>query len=316
MRRVNEQDELYRYVAQELAEPTLCDKIPWAVESPGGIFLAPSYERSNCYAFIAGRTKDPWLCWNVRRLGALSLLSRQTSLWSCLGDAWHGMNAGVAVSQAGLVGFFATLGYDPDSLHLEGITPPAVSIKDIYRTLPDHPDVVSRIAKAINASGWAPNTTDRDATNAAYLADIAALVTNDPTWCTRIPEELQLPSQAARFRDWCLFTLASNSKNAELCRRIPIRANEIDPRLSLQAKCDSQARSPYPGGQYGPEVPDDDQARAIVLALKYQIPQAKDLPVGNIYAAYDRFLHELNHRTDPQHLAARQRFIERVQRLP
>jgi len=55
MRRVNQQDELYRYVAQELDEPSLCEEIPWSVESPGGFFIAPSYERSNCYSFIAGR---------------------------------------------------------------------------------------------------------------------------------------------------------------------------------------------------------------------------------------------------------------------
>jgi hypothetical protein len=61
MRRVNQQDELYRYVAQELDEPSLCEEIPWSVESPGGFFIAPSYERSNCYSFIAGRTRNLWL---------------------------------------------------------------------------------------------------------------------------------------------------------------------------------------------------------------------------------------------------------------
>jgi hypothetical protein len=42
-------------------------------------------------------------------------------------DAWRGMNAGVAVPQASLVGFFGELGYDPDTIRVEGITPPVVN---------------------------------------------------------------------------------------------------------------------------------------------------------------------------------------------
>jgi hypothetical protein len=308
MRRVNQQDELYRYVAQELAEPSICDEIPWSVESPGGFFLAPYYERSNCYAFIAGRTKNLWLCWKVKRLGAFRLLSQQTSLWSCLADAWHGMNAGVAVSPESLVGFFTRLGYDPDTIHLEGITPPVVNVKDLYRQLTSRPDIVTRIEKAIGAAG--------DSTDAAYLADMAALVSEKPEWCSRIPEDLFLAGQKAGFRDWCLFTLASNTRNPELCRLIPIRAHEIDPRLSLLATCTFQAGSPHPGGQYGPEVPDtDERTRALITMLHYEIPRAKDLPLETIHAAYQRFLDELNRGTDAQHTAARQRFIARVRAL-
>lgn len=62
MRPVNQEDELYRYVAQALAEAGLGELIPWSAGPPGGFFLAPSYERSNCYAFIAGRTRDSALC--------------------------------------------------------------------------------------------------------------------------------------------------------------------------------------------------------------------------------------------------------------
>ena len=36
MRPVRERDELFRYVAQELAEPAVCAKIPWSAESGGG----------------------------------------------------------------------------------------------------------------------------------------------------------------------------------------------------------------------------------------------------------------------------------------
>ena len=318
MRPANKYEEFYRYVAQELAEPALCKKIPWSVRSPGGFFISPSYERSECYEFIAGRTKNPWLCWKVKRLGAFSLFSEQTSTWTCLNHAIHGWNSGIGISRANLVGFFTQMGYDPDTLHLEGITSPIVSVKDIYRQLPDQPDIVTRIEKASGASDKPSTVTTGDIEDAAYLADIAALVSQDSRWCFRIPENLPLASERARFRDWCLFTLATNTKNAELCSRIPIRADGTDVRMSLQAQCGFQVNSPHPSRiHYGPEVPaDDDRTRMLITTLNYEIPQAKDLPLERIYAAYDRFLDELKHGTDPRHVTARLRFIDRVQRVP
>ena len=311
-RRVNQQDEFFRYVAQELDEPSLCEKIPWSAESPGGFFISPSYERSNCYAFIAGRTKNPWLCWRVKRLGSLSLLSQQTSMWSCLGDAWRGMHAGVGISAENLVRFFTGLGYEPDTLHLEGITPPVVSVKDFDRQLPSQPDIVLRIEKAIGTSGSLANNDS----NAAYLADMAALVTKSPGWCARIPEDLPLVTQRSGFHDWCLFTLATNAKNPGLCRLIPIPRHAMDPRMSLRAECDRLTHSPYPPGRYGPEVPDtDDRMRAVIAMLQYEIPRAKDLPLQDVYAAYRLFLEELNRGSDAPHTAARQRFIARVRAL-
>jgi hypothetical protein len=312
MRPVNQQDELYRYVAQELDEPSLCDEIPWSAESPGGFFIAPSYERSNCYAFIAGRTKNPRLCWQVKRLGAFRLLSQQTSMWSCIADAQRGLHAGIGVNPEELVTFFTRLGYDPDTLHLEGITPPLVDVKDYYRQLPGRPDIVARVEKAIGMSG----SLAHDDTNAAYLADLAALVTETPGWCVRIPEDLPLAATRARFRDWCVFTLASNTRTPALCRLIPASADSINPTLLLKTQCDYQTRAPNSMGRYGPEVPDtDDRTRALIAMLHYEIPRAKDLPRGALYGVFERFLHELNRGNDARHAAARQRFIARVRAL-
>jgi hypothetical protein len=147
---------------------------------------------------------------------------------------------------------------------------------------------------------------------------MAALVTQDSRWCFRIPEDLPLAGEPSKFRDRCLFTLATNTKNAELCRRIPVRADGTDPRMSLREQCGFQVHSPHPSNlRYGPEVPnDDDRTRALITTLNYEIPRAKDLPLERIYAAYDRFLDELGHGTDPPHATARRRFIDRVQRLP
>lgn len=277
MRPANKSEEFYRYVAQELAEPSLCKKIPWSVMSPGGFFISPSYGRSECYDFIAGRTKNPWLCWNVKRLGAFHLLSEQTSMWSCLDHAIHGSEGGIAISQTDLIYFFTQMGYDPDTLHLEGVTPPVVSVKDIYLQLPDQPDIVPRIEKAVGPSDRPSNLTIEET---SYLADIAALVTKDSRWCFRIPEGLPLASEKATFRDWCLLTLATNTTDAKLCSRIPIRADGIDPRISLQALCAFQANSSHPGNTgYGPEVPaDDNRTRVLIAMLNYPILHAKELP--------------------------------------
>lgn len=317
MRPANKCEEFYRYVAQELAEPALCKKIPWSVRSPGGFFIAPSYERSECYEIIAGRTKNPWLCWKVKRLGAFSLFSEQTSMWACLNHALRGWNTGIGISKANLVGFFTQMGYDPDTLHLEGVTSPIVSVQDIYRQLSDQPDIVTRIEKAGGTSNR-PSTMIGDIEAAAYLADIAALVSKDFRWCFRIPQDLPLPNERPRFRDWCLFTLATNTQNAKLCSRIPIRPDGTDIRMSLQAQCGFQANPPHPSSiHYGPEVPADDHlTRALITTLNYEIPHAKDLPLERIYAAYERFLDELKDATDPRHVTARLRFIDRVQRIP
>jgi hypothetical protein len=317
MRFANRQDELFRYVAQELAEPALCERIPWSVMVPGGFFIAPSYERSDCYDFIAGRTKNPRPCWKVRRLGTMALISDQTSMWSCLRNAWRGRNGGMAVPPESLVEFFTKLGYDPDTLHLEGITPPVVNLRDIYMLLPKRPDLITRIEQATRASRSQPDLAEKDATNAAYLDDMAALVSEDLSWCARISEDVELPRQSAGFRDWCFFTFASNTKNVAACTRIPIRPGETDPRLSLQANCNRQANSSYPLGHYGPEVPpDDDRIRALMALLDYPTPRANDMPAETVYAAYQRFLQELNKQTDERHAEARRRFIARVQQLP
>lgn len=129
-------------------------------------------------------------------------------------------------------------------------------------------------------------------------------------------KDLPLPSQSAGFRNWCWFTVASNTKNPTLCRKIRIPANQGDPRFSLRATCNFQATAQNASGKYGPEVPDDSRSKAIISELGYELPAAKDLSVSEIYAAYDRFLDELNKQDDARHVAARKRFIERVRSLP
>jgi hypothetical protein len=71
----------------------------------------------------------------VKRFGAVSFLTEQTSMWSCLNRASHGFQSGMAISPGDSAGFFTHMGYDPDTLQLEGISPPIVRVRDLYRGL-------------------------------------------------------------------------------------------------------------------------------------------------------------------------------------
>ncbi len=342
MQRPGKNDKFFRYLTQELAESTLCEKIPWSAREDGGWFIAPSYERSECYDTIAGNTRKPSLCSKVKRLGPVSLLGEQTSMWSCLKRSVHGFQSGMAISQGDLAGFFTQMGYDPDTLQLEGITPPVVSVRDIYRQLTDRyglkvrsksqggpveviepgtvdPTVLTeRIGSAIGGPDAPPDVKMSDTLDAAYLADMAALVSKDYRWCLRIPAALPLASERKGFRNWCVFTLARETKDSNLCSRVADPTDASDPRLSLKAECIREINSPYPSWvHYTPEVPtEDDQIRVLLGLLKVEIPRARDLPQERIQEAYARFLDELSRGTDPRHVAARDRFIDRVGALP
>jgi len=341
MRRPNKYDEFFRYMAQQLAEPALCEKIPWTVMIDGGWGYGPSYERSECYVTIAGNTKNPLLCSRVRRLGPVDPRIEQTSTETCQKLAKEGFQSGMAISQEDLVEFFKQLGYDPDTIQLEGITPAIVQVKDIYSRLPDQfgiairtqaaggphevlvpgtvnqAELVKRIEKAIGGPGQTANTKITDNVNVAYLADMAAMVSKDSKWCFRIQPNLPLATEKGGFRNWCLFTLAKETKDDALCERIPVAEDGTDPRMSLHAECHRLINSKIPTStHYGPEAPvDDDRIRLLLGLLKVDIPRARNLPPDRIYAAYDRFLDEISHGKEARHLAARQRFIDRVERL-
>ncbi len=341
MRRPDKYDEFFRYMAQQLAEPALCEKIPWTVRVDGGWGYGPSYERSECYNTIAGNAKNPLICSQVKRLGPVNPAIEQTSTETCVKRTKQGFQSGTAISQGDLVEFFNRMGYDPDTIQLEGITTAIVQVKDIYSRLTDRfgiairtqaaggphevlvpgtvnqAELVKRIDAAIGGPGETANAKITDIVNVAYLADMAAMVSKDSQWCFRIQPNLPLATERGGFRNWCLFTLAKETGDDALCERIPVPGDGTDPRLSLHAECHRLINSKIPtSAHYGPEAPvDDERIRVLLGLLKVDIPRARDLPPDRIYAAYDRFLDELSHGKDARHLAARQRFIDRVEHI-
>jgi hypothetical protein len=87
MRAPNPHEKFYQYVAFELDDASLCEKLSPSSLIPGGVFIAQSYARSDCYAKIALRYDRPSLCWKARRLGVPGILSEQTSPLSCVENA-------------------------------------------------------------------------------------------------------------------------------------------------------------------------------------------------------------------------------------
>ncbi len=341
VRAANRDEAFYEFVATQIDEPRLCKKIPWAVTEEGGWLYAPSYERSECYAIIAGNTKNAWLCWKVKRFGAFNPLEGQTSMWSCWKRALANEHSGTGFAAKDLPELFSRMGYDPANLQEEGITPPIVSLHRIYRQLADRPvlairsknmgdvteetmpgaldqaDLLKRIEKAIGGPDAPLPVTDEDKRDTAYLADLAATVSKDARWCLRISGDVSLAREKAGFRNWCLFKLAVETKDAQLCGQVVTPDDSSDPRLSLQAECLREVRSIIPTMvHYGPDVPaSDDRTRTLLKMLNVPIPEAKDLPLETLGQACDRFLREVGKGSDVAHQKARQRLIERAQAL-
>jgi hypothetical protein len=330
MREGNEYEAFFGYMARQLKEPSICDKISWAARISGGFFISPSYERSECYQTVAANTRNAWPCWKVRRLGAQSLLYDQVSMWSCLHNAAKGSYGGTAISGESLVRFFRMMGYDPDELHADGVTRPIVDVRDIYRQLPQEPDLLARIEASLQALGR-KNAGAHEAEDAAYLAQMAALVSKDGEWCQRIPDDLSLAGHQ-HFRDWCMYMLATNIRDGDLCKRIPIRpdpiaragepppaySRETTVQMSLHGQCAWHVTSSIPDNtRYGPELPaDDEQTRRLIGILGYPIPRASTLPAQRLEDAYYLFLTVLTGADAPRYALARQRLIERVKALP
>jgi len=179
-RRPNEHEEFYRYVAQEIDAPDLCDKISWAATLPETIESVASFYRSACYETLAINTKDATLCSKVRRLGAITSRKQQLSPESCAEHAHENFSTGIAIPDRNLIRFFSKMGYDPDALDKEGVTPAIVSIPDNYRKMVNDKTSIEHAKTKLSQPGIGDEQV-------AYLADMIALASGDAEWCAHIP---------------------------------------------------------------------------------------------------------------------------------
>jgi len=328
MRGPNPHETFYQYVAFELDAPALCAKLSSSAFIPGGIFIAPSYARSDCYAVIARRYDRPSLCFRARRLGAIALLSEQTSPLACLVEvARRGRDAGISTympDRADLASIFAEMGYRPEELYREGITPPLLNLPDAYRRLAERPDLLQRIAGVMAASASTLTPAERN-----HLFELAAHVSNDVSWCVRIPADVLDPGTERKSkgpslfqRDRCILEISSNARKPDLCKLIPDRPDDWTGPMSRRAVCEWQAAQPPNKYYYGAPTPrTDGETRQIIAALGYPLPDVLGVSANEIESSYFYFIWQMaadNKRGIDTRAAAvaRTKFLARVAALP
>jgi hypothetical protein len=324
MRPPNSHETFYQYVAFELDAPALCEKLSPSSLIPGGIFIAQSYARSDCYAKIALRYDRPSLCWDARRLGLPAILSEQISPLRCLLNVMRrAPDVGISTympAREDLVSIFAEMGYRPEALYHEGITPPLLNIPDAYRRLAGHPDLLPRITALTSAPGSSLAPAEQ-----MHLFELAAHVSNDVSWCIRIPADLLDPATERKpkvpglfQRDRCILEVASDTRKPDSCKLIPIRADDWPGMMSRRSICEGQASRPPDKYHYGaPPPPTDDETRQIITALGYPLPDVRDVSANEIETAYFYFIWQMsatdkNANNNPATGAARAKFLARV----
>jgi hypothetical protein len=328
MRPPNSHETFFQYIAFELDAPALCEKLSPSSVIPGGIFIAQSYARSDCYAKIALRYDRPSLCWNAKRLGLPAILSEQISPLRCLVNVMRrAPDVGISTympAREDLVSIFAEMGYRPEALYREGITPPLLNIPDAYRRLGDHPDLLPRITALTSAPGSSLTPAER-----MHLFELAARVSNDVSWCLRIPADLLDPATERKpkvpglfQRDRCVLEVASDTRKPDSCKLIPVRADDWPGMMSRRSICEGQASRPPDKYHYGaPTPPTEDETRQIITALGYPLPDVRDVSANEIETACFYFMWQMaatdrNENNNPATGAARVKFLSRVAALP
>ena len=328
MRAPNSHETFYQYVAFELDDAALCGKLSPSSFIPGGIFIAQSYARSDCYAKIALRYDRPSLCWSATRLGMPAILSEQTSVSSCFVNVMRrAPDVGVSTympAREDLVSIFAEMGYRPEELYREGITPPLLNVPDAYRRLGERPDLLQRIDSVTAAPGLSLTPAGR-----MHLFELAAHVSNDIAWCVRIPADRIDSSAEPKSkgpglyqRDRCILEVASNTRKPDLCKLIPVRSDDWPGVMSRRSICERQAARPSDKSHYDGPVPlTDDETRQIIAALGYPLPDIGGVSANEIQTACYDFIWRMSptdraENYNPAAGVARAKFLARVAALP
>lgn len=324
----SESDRVFGYFAEQLGEADLCAKISWAAMQRYSVLFGgggASFARSDCYEQVALRSHDRALCWNVRPLVDGDPFSAGYSALSCWRRAGQGApGSAIALAPETLVRAFDALGYDVDTLQLEGVIEPAIRPINVYRSLERESGIVDRVTQALSRPDVALEAEDR-----SFLAHLAAVASGDARWCERIPASAAVSTEVIPFRDWCYLTVAFDTQDARICARMAPAASEakvrqaeahgvrpdIAEQISAHAQCARIDHWLGPRPHYGPEAPPQaPQIQRLVAALGLTMPRARDWPPHRIAAYYARFLAALraDRPGDAPHAAARAKLIARI----
>ncbi|MCB1542580.1 MAG: hypothetical protein KDJ25_17545 [Rhodoblastus sp.] len=333
-RPANAREKLLRYFAGEIGAPEVCDAISRdAFQRYNALFAGggASYARSDCYEAAALRAHDAGICRRVRPLVDFDPSSSHG--YSALGCARRVLRnetpTAAGPNDAELLTAFAAMGYDVDELPREGVIGPAVKPRDAYVTAARNDTVVAR-AKTLLERG---QQTLGDA-ETAYLASLVAAATRAPEWCERIPRGVIIAeAHQGPFRDWCVFTLASDTQDPAICDALlPARSDAktleaiargvapaIAEQLSLQHQCRRQANRTSTGAVYGAQAPSDPALTRRLLSLLGQTaPSARALPPERQADYYRQFLYVLwpGAQEGDAVKAARAKLVARLIALP
>lgn len=326
LRRPNDHEQFYHYVAHRLNEPDLCEKISSHASFYGDPDKADDVEfyRAECYYDVALQHQRTDLCDKVTPIykgfklfaGGYSELSPG---WCKKEIGEHDSpNIAFALNDDQLISVFSAMGYKPETLYLEGVTPQIekLDLTGVYARLGGETDIIERINRANPSS----------ITQAELLYSLAAHVTNDINWCLKIRDAVDPPPSKyggafnEHYRDSCIFQIASNTRQKSLCESIPDRPEYRDDILSIKQECyrqvDGQLKHPS-DTKYSYLIPKDDQSMIdIINLLGYPLPDIKNISADEIARSYTYFIFALEDQSKPENLSARRKFLERLNKLP
>jgi hypothetical protein len=288
-RPASESERVFYFFAQNLGEPSLCDRISWAAFASYSVIFGgggASYQRSDCYERVAEARYDPSICWRVRPLLDLDPLSSGYSAWSCRRRTRASYHTGIGIDDARLIQTFEQMGYDIEQMHIDGVMPPAIRLRDVYLGLRHNPAAVDQAIWLLTHPENALAEDDR-----RYLAQFAALEKPDPHWCESIPAKASMNDASVPTRDSCYLEAAYNTGEVRLCDHMtPVALeakvqeakaqgmrDDIAEQLGLHAECLRIPKRIGPVHPYGAAVPRDDaEILRLLAALQVALPRAHD----------------------------------------
>jgi hypothetical protein len=326
-----EHETVLYYFAQNVGETALCDRISWTAYQSYSVMFGgggASFYRSDCYERVAQARHDASICWQVRPLIDLDPLSSGYSALSCRRNTKSRSTTAAGLSDDLLLRTFEQLGYDIDQLQLEGVTPPAIRLRDVYLGLERDATVLARAQRLLTDPAASLRADDK-----SYLAQLAAVGTVNPDLCSYIPAEQRVGQIEAPFRDWCFYAVAYDTQDVRVCERItPAAAEakvleakaagvrpEIAEQLGLHVQCNRSGKHLGPRSHYGPEVPGDDaQTQRLLAALGVVVPSAHDWSASERAAFFQQFVFALwpSDQPDARRDAARAKLVGRLLALP
>ena len=326
-----EHETLLYYFAQGIGETVLCDRISWSAHQTYSVMFGgggASYWRSDCYERVAQARRDASICWHVRPLVDFDPWSAGYSALSCLRRMKRVDITVIGVPDDLLVRTFERLGYDIDELHSEGVTPPAIQVRDVYVRLERDAEVLARAQRLLTDPAASLRADDK-----SYLTQLVAVGTANADSCAYIPAEQRIGKIEVPFRDWCFYTVAIDTQDVRVCERMTPNALEarvleakaagvrpaIAEQLGLHDQCRRSGTHLGPRGHYGPEVPaDDEQTKRLFALLGVVMPLAHNWSTNEQAAFYQQFVFALSpsNQPDSRRDAARAKLLGRLLALP